>query len=277
VKQLDGDPAQAWRVERDDKYYSRDRDTGHLVCVADYTADGFAESLRQSRERLEAAGSSTAAAAVEELRVHDVESAEKFAMITDPETGGVASLAALKRKAASVSGRDGIRLRRIGLGMNDPAHILRMLKRFPGAFDSVLMAGAWNVMELGGYEVLRYCEAHGVEVHIAGVFGAGLLWGGDRYRYANAAAAHLDRRDRILALCKKHGISLPWLAVHFATRPRCVTRLVFGCRTVPELKQCSRLLAVREPKAKVEALYAELEAEGLLPRWTFATTATAKL
>jgi aryl-alcohol dehydrogenase-like predicted oxidoreductase len=75
-------------------------------------------------------------------------------------------------------------------------------------------------------------------------------------------------------VCREHGVSLPWLAVHFATRPRCVTQLVFGCRTAAELRQCVRLLDVREPAAKIKALYAALEAAGLLPGWTFRSGVT---
>jgi len=200
-----------------------------------------------------------------------VESDEKFRMITADDGAAVATLAAMKRGKVPRS----IRVKRIGLGMNDPAAILRMLRRFPGAFDSVLMAGAWNLMELGGYDVLKYCEAHGIEVHIAGVFGAGLLWGGDNYRYSRADAGQVARRDKIAALCRKHRVSLPWLAVHFATRPKCVRRLVFGCRTAAELRQCVRLLDVREPAATVEALYADLHAAGLLPKYTYTTVSAA--
>jgi D-threo-aldose 1-dehydrogenase len=255
VKALDSSADEAWRVEHDREYYARDRDTGHLVCVADYSADGIVKSFAESRQRLEAAGSREAGAAIETLRIHDVESEQRWQDLV--RGGGVAALATLKR--------DGL-VGRIGLGMNKPDFILRIIRQYPGVFDSVLMAGAWNLMDLSGREVLEECEAQGIEVHIAGVFGAGLLWGTNHYRYHAATDAEKARRNRLQAVCASHGIPLPWLAMHFATRPRCVSQLVIGARTAAELNASLDLLDAQVPEHRVGNLYAALTAEGLLPQ-----------
>ena len=67
--------------------------------------------------------------------------------------------------------------------MNDAAYVLRMLANPPGTFDSVMMAGAWNLLDQDGYDVLLECQERGVRVHNAGVFASGLLVGGSHYKY----------------------------------------------------------------------------------------------
>lgn len=251
VSALEAAPESAWRVEHDRKYYARDRDTGHLVCVADYTAAGIRKAFEQSKRRL----GPRAAAAIHALRLHDVEGDERrFDMLI--AGGGVEALVALKREGA---------VRHVGLGMNDPASILRLLTRFPKTFDSVLMAGAFNLIDQSGLAVLHECQRLAVEVHVAGVFGAGLLWGGTSYRYERAGSEQTARRDALQRLCAAHGVSLPWLAMHFATRPRCVTQLVIGCATADELRQCVDVLAERPDPAAVAAVYTSAVQQGLLP------------
>jgi D-threo-aldose 1-dehydrogenase len=261
VQRLDADETSKWRVERDARYYSRKRATGHLVCVADYTAEGLVRSLEQSRQRLGAAGSSTTAVALATLRIHDVESEEKFAQL---EKGGMVE--------ALVKMRDSGAIRSFGLGMNNPTFIMRLLHKYPKTFDSVLMAGAWNLIDFSGREVLAECERQGVAVHVAGVFGAGLLWGANHYKYGPATEHHKDLRDRLAHLCTAYGIPLPWLAMHFATRPECVSRLVIGCRDKNELDQCLAVLDMYVDEGAVEQLYAAIEAENLIPSEAFRST-----
>ena len=44
-----------------------------------------------------------------------------------------------------------------------------------GTFDSALLAGGWNLLTQEGLPCYEECERRGVAVHIAGVFGSGLL------------------------------------------------------------------------------------------------------
>ena len=72
----------------------------------------------------------------------------------------------------------------VSIGMNDAAFVLRMIEGKPkGTFNSVMLAGSWNLLDQSGLEVLKACEARGVDVHNAGVFASGLLVGGATFRY----------------------------------------------------------------------------------------------
>jgi D-threo-aldose 1-dehydrogenase len=240
------------RVEWGDQCYDTERETTASVAVGDYTAAGIQRSYEQSLERL-----GVAAACVATLRMHDAETDARVAEAIDG--GGVAALVQLRTAG---------KVRRVGLGMNSPPHILRLLRAFPrGTFDNVLLAGCWNLIDRSGAEVLAVCAELGVEVHIAGVFGAGLLWGGDNYRYAAADDDTRARRDGIAALCATHGVPLPWLALHFATRPAVVSLAVLGCATAAELRGNAELLGATAGIASdaLPKLYAECIAAGFLP------------
>jgi hypothetical protein len=103
------------------------------------------------------------------LRIHDAETEWRFENLAQNGCEGAAYLRQLKR--------DGT-IQEISLGMNSPTFILRILELAPATFDAVLMAGCWNLLDQSGYDVLLECQKRNISVDIAGVFGAGILWGG---------------------------------------------------------------------------------------------------
>ena len=43
----------------------------------------------------------------------------------------------------------------------------------PGTFDSIMSAGAWNLIDQDGYELMLECQRRGIKVHNAGIFASG--------------------------------------------------------------------------------------------------------
>jgi D-threo-aldose 1-dehydrogenase len=92
--------------------------------------------------------------------------------------------------------------------MNKADFLLRYIRKFPeGTFDSILVAGCWNLLDQSGYELLGYelqvfdlsfreCELRGIKVTLAGIFGSGLLWGVNFLRYTAPQQSDIERRDK---------------------------------------------------------------------------------
>lgn len=176
--------------------------------VLDYTGEGVRRSHADSLTRL-------GAAAVEGLRVHDAEDEERFAQAMAPG-GGVDALVELREKGV---------IKSVSLGMNDPKYVMRMITgKAPGTFDSIMSAGAWNLIDQDGYALMLECQRRGIKVHNAGIFASGLLVGGSHYKYAPAPAEVLQRRESWTQLADKYGVPLPAVAIAFALSPAVVQK-----------------------------------------------------
>ena len=94
------------------------------------------------------------------VRVHDADDDERLAALA--AGGGVPTLRSLAPEAS--------------FGVNDAGVALRLIETYGSdAFDSIMLAGCWNLLDQSGEQVLRVCEKAGIRVHIAGVFGAGIV------------------------------------------------------------------------------------------------------
>jgi D-threo-aldose 1-dehydrogenase len=72
--------------------------------------------------------------------------------------GGVAELVKLREEGF---------INEVSLGMNDAYFVQRMLNDNPaGTFDSVMMAGSWNLLDQDGLLVLLECQRRGVKVRV---------------------------------------------------------------------------------------------------------------
>ncbi|WP_435111690.1 aldo/keto reductase [Nocardiopsis synnemataformans] len=80
------------------------------------------------------------------------------------------------------------------------------------------------------------------------------------YDYAAAPGPLRDRALRIAAVARRHGVGLPQAAMAFCARHPAVAGVLVGARSAGEITHDARLLAAPVP----EALWADLEAEGLL-------------
>jgi len=216
-----------------------------VLPVLDYTGPGFRRSHADSLARL-------GVDSVDGLRIHDAEDEARYAQAN--AGGGVAELVKLRDEGA---------IREVSLGMNDATFVRRMLEdNPPGTFDSVMMAGAWNLLDQDGADVLAECERRGVAVHNAGIFASGLLVGGSHYKYAPAPPDIVERTERWRALAAKHDVPLPAVAIAFACAPRVVKGCAVGVKSPEEVAQSAAWLA--DANAVPTRLWVDAKELGLL-------------
>ena len=147
--------------------------------------------------------------------------------------------------------------------MNDPVFVMRAILGKPeGTFDSVMSAGAWNLIDQDGIELMLECQRRGIRVHNAGIFASGLLVGGSHYKYAPASPEMIGRRERWRALAEQHGVSLPAAALAFALAPAVIEKAAVGVKSASEVRANAEWLEVasRVPVT----LWMDAKAEGLL-------------
>jgi len=176
----------------------------------DYTGAGIRESVRQSLERLKIDR-------IQDLRLHDAETEERFAQATDG--GGVDAMVALKKEGKT---------KEISLGLNDDKYILRYLHKYPNTFDTVMSAGCFNLIDNDSVDLLLECQKQGVRVTNVGIFASGLLWGGDHYKYGGVPEEVKEKVTKWKALAEKYKLTLPQLAFNFAFLPDIVDYVAFG-------------------------------------------------
>jgi len=161
-------------------------------------------------------------------RVHDPDTDERCTAALAP---GGALDELLRMRAAGEIGE-------VSIGCWSVKHTLRMLRARPaGTFDSVMLAGRWNLLDQSGVEVLAECQQKGVRVHNASVFASGLLAGGSTYQNKAAPAEIRARASEWSALAAKYGTSLPALALHFALMPEVVEFVAIGMNSRAQLQQ----------------------------------------
>jgi D-threo-aldose 1-dehydrogenase len=219
-----------------------------LAEVADYTACGAARAHAGSLSRLKPSGS----VRLSGQRVHDPDTDSRCATALSPD-GAVAEL--VRRRAAG-------EIDQVSIGCWSIEHIRTMLRTCPsGTFDSVMIAGRWNLLDTSGYELLLECQALGVRVHNASIFASGLLAGGTTYQNQQASPEMLDRAQRWSALAGKYGTTLPAVAMHFSLLPAIVELAAIGMRSSDEVQHNVRLVS----ETIDFSIWAEAQAQGLLP------------
>jgi len=186
------------------------------------------------------------------LRVHDPDTDARCSAAL-AQDGAVAELVRLRRAGAIAD---------VSIGCWSLAHVRRMLRSCPrGTFDSVMIAGRWNLIDQSAHELLVECQQLGVRVHNASIFASGLLAGGTTYQNKEAPSEILQRAERWAALAAKYGSSLAAVALHFALLPDIVELVAIGMRSSAEVEQNVQLLSERiDPR-----LWAEAQRKGLLP------------
>lgn len=212
--------------------------------VWDYTASGIHESVRQSKERL-------GIEKIHCLRLHDAEDEERWAQAT-AEGGACDTMIALKKEG---------KVNEISLGMNQKEYLLRYIRKYPGAFDNIMMAGCFNLVDNDSIELLLECQEQGVKVVNVGVFAAGLLWGGSHYKYdSNIPDSVKDKVSKWTELVAKYDLSLPQVALNFAFLPEIVESCAFGTSRAAAVEQNIALVGKTVPLA----LWKEAKEMGLI-------------
>jgi D-threo-aldose 1-dehydrogenase len=225
-----------------------------MVCAHDYTHAGVMASWAQSQARLGAA----AAARVVGLRLHDVDTPQRFhdAFIGTRGDGSDTGFAALLQLQ-----RDGI-IKHVGLGINDATFAIRCAEeaaRHGHPLHSVLLAGSWNLVDATAAAALISCHAAGTQMWNAGIFASGFLCGGNCVRYEPAAPDMLAWRQSVLDVCavciqktragdaiSPQGLlkAVALLSAHRAAAAPEVTptRCVVGCATASEWEEIRQMV-----------------------------------
>ena len=107
-----------------------------------------------------------------------------------------------------------------------------------------------------------FIQAHGVAVHVAGVFASGLLAGGGTVEYRPANLAEQARAGAWAGLAAEFGLSLGAVALAFAALPACVTAVCVGVKSPAEL---AHALDDAADCPAPPALWARATRLGLLP------------
>jgi D-threo-aldose 1-dehydrogenase len=132
--------------------------------------------------------------------------------------------------------------------------------------DLAMIAGRYTLLEQPAADaVLPACRERGTGVVAASVFNSGLLAQDepsrdDRYEYGRMPQPLWQRLQRILAVCRAHGVPLPAAAVQFALREPSVRSVVVGGSRPEQLRRSAELMAIDIPVA----LWDDLAAEGLI-------------
>ena len=219
----------------------------------DYTYDGVMRSLEHSHLRL-------GMAKIDIALIHDVD----FWTIKDREIlnhrfktvmdSGYRALDELRK--AGVIGA-------IGVGINESDTSLRFIQA--GDFDCMLLAGRYTLLEQGGLaEFLPECIKRNVSVILGGPYNSGILTGGVKtgatHDYVPAAAALVEKAQKIEAVCKRHGVELGAAAMQFPLFHPAVASVIPGALAVREVKENVARIGARIPSD----LWSELKREKLL-------------
>lgn len=219
-----------------EKYHSN-------VPYTDYTGDGIRESFRQSCERMKVDK-------IHCLRLHDAENPKRWEEAT--EKGGIEAMLQLRAEG---------KINEVSLGMNSSEYLLKYIRKYPtGTFDTIMMAGCFNLIDQDGLELLQECQARGIKVTNVGIFASGALWGSTHYKYDGIPPEVADKIKGWKALCEKYNLLLPQVAMNFALLPDIVDMVAFGCKTPDKVKTNIDLLGKEVPTE----LWKEAKESGLI-------------
>jgi D-threo-aldose 1-dehydrogenase len=219
----------------------------------DYGYDGVMRSFEDSLHRL-------GLPRVDLLVIHDVDpgyheddaGVERcFAQLED---GGIRALQELKA-AGDIKG--------FGAGINEGPMIGRFLDRFD--LDFFLVAMPYTLLDQAPLEdALPRCVERGIGIVIGSPYASGILATGAienaKYNYAPAPPEVLEKTRRIQAVCQRHGVALPAVALQFPLGHPAVAAVIPGAVAPSEAERNVATLRTEVPAD----IWAELKAEGLL-------------
>jgi D-threo-aldose 1-dehydrogenase len=219
------------------------------VSHADFTRDGVLRSLESSLERLQTDH-------VEVLWIHDPDEHSSFAQVMDETFPALEQLRS-----------EGV-VRAIGVGINR----WELLVDFAEVdFDAFLLAGRYTLLDndAAATGLFPICEERGISLVIGGPYASGVLASGPvagaTFDYSAASPEVLGRVAAIAAVCDRHGVSLPAVALQFSGAHPVVASVVPGCRDAGEVRDAVAWNTVAIPGE----LWTELKDEGLLDPHAF--------
>ena len=220
--------------------------------IFDYTYDGIMRSVEQSRLRL----------GITRFDVAFIHDLDRLYFDQPTMDAHFRDLATSGWKALEELRADG-QIGAFGAGIND----LGLIPRFVdiGNIDAFLIAMPYTLLD---QEVLDAefpaCVARGIGFVIGAVFASGILAKGPvpgaRYAYADPSPEVVQKTERILAVCQRHGVPLAAAALQFPLGHPAVASVIPGASSPAQ--QQRNVDAFRYP---IPAdLWAELKHEGLL-------------
>jgi D-threo-aldose 1-dehydrogenase len=217
--------------------------------VFDYTRVGIVRSYQDSLTRL-------GVDRVQILLLHDVDRlTHRYAhrkLVRELLREGLPALQRLKAEGAVDA---------IGLGINEWDIGYEIIAS--AEIDCVLLAGRYTLLDKTAFTsgFLDTCVRRGVSVLAGGVFNSGFLAGGSHYAYGAANPAHVEAREALLNICRRHEVELPAVALQFTGAHPAITSVVVGARSASEVDAICRWSQVEIP-AK---LWSDLRNAKLIP------------
>ena len=105
-----------------------------------------------------------------------------------------------------------------GLGVNLTEPCIRALEQADP--DVFLLAGRYSLLNQPALDRLfPFCAERGVHVVVGGPYNSGLLAGGRTFEYADAPPEMVEKRDRIAAICARHGTDIRSCRAHSSAPP----------------------------------------------------------
>lgn len=214
----------------------------------DYSYDGVMRSIEDSYQRL-------GLAQIDIAFVHDLAAdhlgdawEEQFEIA---RTGAFRALAELRDQGV---------IKGWGLGVNRTEPCVRAIEQADP--DVFLLAGRYSLLNQPALDRLfPLCAERGVHVVVGGPYNSGLLAGGRNFEYQEAPADMIEKRDRIAAICERHGADIRSAALQFCAAHPVVAAIIPGAKRPDKVRENARLMAATVPAA----VWEELREEALIP------------
>jgi len=154
----------------------------------------------------------------------------------------------------------------ISLGMNSSEYLLRYIRKYPrGTFDSIMMAGCWNLIDQDGYELLVECQDKGIKVTNVGIFASGMLVGSTHYKYDNNLPPQVVQKlNKWTSLCTKYNMKIINVATSFALLPKVVENVAIGMRDAGKVEANVKLFDGSSNVIVPMQLWKEAQVQGLI-------------
>ena len=127
-----------------------------------------------------------------------------------------------------------------------------------GLFDAVITHNRYTLLNRSADPLLSLAHEQGLAVLNAAPYGSGLLAKGPdaypRYAYQQASTEMVERVRRLAAICERHGVPLPAVALQFSTRDPRICNTIVGMSKPERLRQTVEYLTTPIPEALWEDL-----------------------
>ncbi|WUW91657.1 aldo/keto reductase [Streptomyces sp. NBC_01451] len=125
--------------------------------------------------------------------------------------------------------------------------------------DIIQTAGRYTLLEQPALdELFPLCAERDIPVMVGDVYNSGILAGGNRYDYTEAAPDMIAKRDRIQRICVGHGVDIRAAALRFGAAHPAVSTVLAGGKYPERAREKAGFMCVAVPSA----LWQELKGEG---------------